>query len=226
MTATIVNPVPTMADVAAVLAGLGGVPPERIWMTPTPGTATEADVIRVVESADKRLVELVDGTLVEKTVGQRESRLAVRLAGLLDQFCQLHDIGWVSGPDGMARMSEGNVREPDVSVFPWSMYPDGIMPREKVASVAPQLAVEILSESNTVAEIAKKLREYFASGTTLAWVIDPEKCIAKVYTAATTFTTLEVTGVLDGGEVVPGFRCPLAALFAAGEQRSARKKAP
>ena len=52
MTATM-PPVPTMADVAAVLAGLGGVPLERIWMTPTPGTATEADVIRIVESADK-----------------------------------------------------------------------------------------------------------------------------------------------------------------------------
>ena len=225
MTATM-PPVPTMADVAAVLAGLGGVPLERIWMTPTPGTATEADVLRIVESADKRLVELVDGTLVEKTVGQQESRLAIRLGGLLDLFCQQHDLGWVSGPDGMARMKGGNVREPDVSVFPWSMYPGGEMPDEKVASVAPQLAVEILSESNTVAEIAKKLREYFASGTTLAWVIDPDKRNAKVYTSATKFTALDDAGTLDGGEVVPGFQCSLVALFAAGEQRSARRKAP
>ena len=225
MTATM-PPVPTMADVAAILAGLGGVPPERIWMTPTPGTATEADVIRIVESADKRLVELVDGTLVEKAMGQRESRIAGELIYLLISYMKQHDIGWVSCPDGMARMRGGNVREPDVSVFPWSMYPDGVMPREKVASVAPQLAVEVLSESNTVAEIAKKLREYFASGTTLAWVIDPEKCVAKVYTSAATFTTLDEVGILDGGEVVPGFRCPLADLYAAGEQRSARKKAP
>ncbi len=225
MTATM-PPVPTMADVAAILAGLGGVPPERIWMTPTPGTATEADVIRIVESADKRLVELVDGTLVEKLVGQQVSRLAVRLGGLLDVFCQHNDIGWVSGPDGMARMRSGNVREPDVSVFPWAMFPDGVMPDEKVASVAPRLAVEILSESNTVAEIIKKLREFFASGTTLAWVIDPEKRVARVHTAAATFITLDAAGTLDGGEVVPGFQCPLAELFAAGEQRSARKKAP
>ncbi len=226
MTATIVNPVPTMADVAAILAGLGGVPPERIWMTPTPGTATEADVIRIVESADKRLVELVDGTLVEKAVGQEESRITIRLGGKFDVYCEDNDFGWVSGPDGMTRMKGGNVRGPDLSVFPFSMFPDGEMPDELVASVAPMLAIEVLSKSNTVAEIAKKLVELFASGTTLAWVIDPKKRSAKVYTAATKFTTLDATGVLDGGEVVPGFRCPLADLFAVGKHRSARKKAP
>jgi Uma2 family endonuclease len=100
------------------------------------------------------------------------------------------------------------------------------MPREKVASVAPQLAVEILSESNTVAEIAKKLREYFASGTTLAWVIDLENRIARVHTMATNFTALDATDTLDGGEILPGFRCPLGNLFEEASRRSARKKAP
>ena len=225
MTATM-PPVPTMADVAAILAGLGGVPPERIWMTPTPGTATEADVIRVVESADKRLVELVDGTLVEKAVGQEESRITIRLGGKLDVYCEDNDFGWVTGPDAMARMRGGNIREPDLSVFPFSMFPDGEMPDDLVASVAPMLAIEVLCKSNTVAEIAKKLAELFASGTTLAWVIDPKRRNAKVYTAATKFTTLNEAGVLDGAEVVPGFRCPLADLFAVGKHRSARKKAP
>ena len=222
MTATLLEPVATLAD---LVAGLGGVPLDRIWLSPRPGTATEADVIRIVESLNNRLVELVDGTLVEKAVGQRESRIAVELIYLLIGYMKVHDIGWVSGPDGMARMRGGNVREPDVSVFPFSMFPDEVMPREKVASVAPALAVEVLSESNTVAEIAKKLAEFFASGTTLAWVIDPEKRTAKVHTDAATFTTLDDTGVLDGGEVAPGFRCTLAELFAAGEHRSARRKA-
>ena len=225
MTATM-TPVPTMADVAAIVAGLGGVPPERIWMTPTPGTATEADVIRIVESADKRLVELVDGTLVEKAVGQEESRITVRLGGKLDVYCEDNDFGWVTGPDAMARMKGGNIREPDLSVFPFSMFPDGEMPDQVVASVAPMLAIEVLSESNTVAEIAKKLVELFASGTTLAWVIDPKKRTAKVYAAATKFTTLNEAGVLDGAGVVPGFLCPLADLFAVGKHRSPRKKAP
>ena len=225
MTATLSQHVPTLADVATVVAGLG-VPPERIWMTPTPGTATEADVVRVVESADKRLVELVDGTLVEKAVGQQESRIGLRLGRYLDAYCDEHDLGWVSGADGLTRMKGGNVREPDVSVFPWSQFPDGVMPDEKVASVSPRLAVEVLSESNTAAEIDKKLKEFFASGTTLAWVIDPDSRTAKVYTAADEFTTLDDAGTLDGADVVPGFTCSLADLFAAGERRSARPRTP
>ncbi len=223
MTATLSEPVVTLAD---LVAGLGDVPLERIWMTPRPGTATEADVVRIVESADKRLVELVDGTLVEKLVGQRESRVTGELIYHLIGYTKRHDIGWVSIPDGMTRMSGGNVRLPDAAFYPFSMFPNDTAPDEKVASVSPALAVEVLSESNTVAEIAKKLAEFFASGTTLAWVIDPDKRTAKVHTSASDFTTLDATGTLDGAEVLPGFRCALADLFAAGEHRSARKKAP
>ena len=224
MTATHSEPIATAAD---LVAGLGGVPLERIWLSPRPGTATEADVVRIVESADKRLVELVDGTLVEKLVGQRESRVTGELIYHLIGYTKRHDIGWVSIPDGMTRMSGGNVRLPDAAFYPFSMFPNDTAPNEKVASVSPALAVEVLSESNTVAEIAKKLAEFFASGTTLAWVIDPDRRTAKVYTSATKFTTLDETGVLDGEGILPGFLCPLADLFAAGDHLSAtRKKAP
>jgi len=56
---------------------LGGIPLERIWFHPAPGTATEKDVIEA-EERENRLCELVDGTLVEKAMGFEESRLAVR----------------------------------------------------------------------------------------------------------------------------------------------------
>ena len=224
MTATMTAPFATFAD---VIAGLGDVPLWRVAAWPAPGTATEADVIRHVEAVDRWLVELVDGTLVEKGMGWKRARLAIWLGGRLDRYCEEHDIGWVTAPDTMARMQGGNVRIPDVSVFPFTMFPDGTIPDEKVASVSPQLAVEILSDSNTLAEIAKKLREYFASGTTLAWVIDPEKRAAKVYTSATKFTTLDDAGALDGQGILPGFLCPLTDLFAAGDHLSpTRKKAP
>src|SRR5258708_1767086 len=60
------------------LRALGGVPMERIIMDPWPGTATEADLLRFVER-DKRLCELIDGTLVEKPVGWAEAIIAVNL---------------------------------------------------------------------------------------------------------------------------------------------------
>ena len=67
------------ANAAQWLHELGDVPLERIVMDPWPGTATEQDLLVFVER-DKRFVELIDGTLVEKPVGWLESQIALRLA--------------------------------------------------------------------------------------------------------------------------------------------------
>ncbi len=212
------SPVETATNAAEWHASLGGVPLGRILMAPPPGRATEADALR------GNCVELVNGTLVEKAMGQQESWLAMELVYLLIGFLRDHDLGKVSGPDAGARMLSENVRMPDVSFFAWSQFPSSVIPLEKVASIAPRLAVEVLSESNTRAEIAMKLGEFFASGTTLAWVIDPRKRTARVHTAAETFTELTETDALDGGDVVPGFRVVLADLFAAADRRSPRSQ--
>jgi Uma2 family endonuclease len=216
MPATIGTPPPaeTAATAADWLASLGGVPLERVRMRPLPGTATEADALR------HNCVELVNGTLVEKAMGQKESRLAMQLVYLLIGYLQTHDLGWVSGPDAAARMTDENVRLPDVSFFRWDQFPGSVMPDEKVAGVSPRLAVEVLSESNTSAEIAMKLAEFFASGTALAWVIDPRKRTAHAHTAPEAFTELTDADTLEGGPVLPGFRVTLADLFSAADRRT------
>jgi Uma2 family endonuclease len=80
--------------------------------------------------------------------------------------------------------------------------------------VIPNLVVEVLSESNTRAEIAGKLKEYFFAGVQLVWVIDPRARTAATYTAPDEKTDISAAGTLDGGKVLPGFVLPLAALFA------------
>src|SRR5579872_2952148 len=82
--------VPTLAD---LLHELGDVPPERVLWEPRPGTATVADVIRFVDGDDKRLVELVDGTLVEKPMGYYEGRVGGVIFRYLDEFLEEHDLG-------------------------------------------------------------------------------------------------------------------------------------
>ena len=76
---------PTMAD---VLEQLGGVPAERVLARPAPGSATEQDVIRLRDK-ERRLCELVDGVLVEKTVAWYESHIAAVLIHVLapNGFC-------------------------------------------------------------------------------------------------------------------------------------------
>ncbi len=63
----------------------GAMPLSRIRFSPSPGTATEADVIEI-HDRENRPCELVDGVLVEKTVGTYESYLAVRIVRLIGNF--------------------------------------------------------------------------------------------------------------------------------------------
>src|SRR5487761_519570 len=79
-----------LETVADLLERLGDIPPHRVRMKPYPGTATEKDVIAAEAALDKRLCELVDGTLVEKPMGQYESRLAAVLIHLLETFLDKH----------------------------------------------------------------------------------------------------------------------------------------
>ena len=80
--------------------------------------------------------------------------------------------------------------------------------------------MEILSRSNTAAEMAAKRQDYFAAGVRLVWEIEPELRSARVYTDPDTFTTVPETGTLDGGAVLPGFSLPLADLFARLERKT------
>ena len=83
-----------------------------------------------------------------------------------------------------------------------------------MAEFAPELAVEVLSLSNTKAEIARKRREYFAAGVRLVWEVDLRTRTFTVFIAAEEATVLDASMILLGGDVLPGFALPLAALFA------------
>src|SRR5262249_42727984 len=151
----------TLAEVLDRIAALGGVPPWRIRMTPTPGEATEADVIAVRRMPERHICELVDGTLVEKPMSPAESLLAVEIARKIKNHMEEEDLGVVLGEAGILRLEKGLVRIPDVSFLPWANVPaEEIDLAEPIATLVPDLAVEVISKSNTPAEIDRKLKEY------------------------------------------------------------------
>src|SRR5271155_3561497 len=100
---------PNIKALADLRKRLGGIPLDRIWFHPAPGTATEKDVIEA-EARENRLCELVDGTLVEKAVGFEQGRLAMRLGHLVSTFLDENDLGVCVGADGMMRIAPGLVR--------------------------------------------------------------------------------------------------------------------
>lgn len=200
----------TAADLVELF---GPMPLQRIRFEPPPGTATEQDVFDI-HNRENRLFELVEGVLVEKTMGIQESYLAVLIARLIGNFVETADLGIVLGADGMARLAPGLVRIPDVSFVPWSRLPGKSVPNQPVLTLAPALAVEVLSPSNTAKEMERKLRDYFEAGVELVWFVDPRTRTAQVFLGPDRSTELNADGSLDGGNVVPGFSLPLRELFA------------
>ena len=191
----------------------GPIPLNRVLHDPPPGSATEEDVVRLHDHQD-RLCELVDGVLLEKTVGAYESYLAVTIARFLGNFVDKHKLGIVLGADGMMRLIPGLVRIPDVSFITFDLLPGGKVPRTAFAELAPDLAVEVISKSNTKKEMANKLREYFDSGVRLVWYVYPQRRELHVHKDVHKSEVLTEFQTLDGNDVLPGFELDLENLFA------------
>jgi len=201
---------PPVRTVADLLHRLGDIPANRVRCNPVPGTATVEDLVR----EENRGCELVDETLVEKAMGVRESLLAFHLGGLLMPLVREQNLGIITGPDGSYEVLLGLVRLSDVAFVSWDRLPGRRVPDEPIPNVVPDLAVEVLSVSNTIGEMLRKRGEYFRAGVRLVWEIDPRARTVRVYTSEAAFTDLTAADTLDGGAVLPGFTLPLAQLFA------------
>jgi Uma2 family endonuclease len=204
---------PRFVNMAEVLEQLGDISPVRVRLHPAPGTATEKDLLQLRKQT-KLLYELVEGTLVEKVMGSLESSLGCDLIRLLGNFLDQNPLGFLLGPDGAVRLLPDLVLIPDISFISWEQLPRRERPREPISSLAPALAVEILSPSNTKKEMERKVRQYFLGGVQMVWFVDGDARTVQVFTVPDQVVTLSEDQTLDGGAVLPGFSLPLRRLFA------------
>jgi Uma2 family endonuclease len=174
--------------------------------TTTRRTATEEDLLAMPKDGQK--YELVDGEIRVSPAGDRHSAVGLHLATLLFTFVREHRLGHVLGADAGFRLPSKNVRSPDVSFVATGRFPDD-RPPDDFGNVAPDLAVEILSPHDRPRHVLDKVGEYLEAGVRLIWVIDPRKRRAVVYRSLSEVTELGRDGVLDGEDVLPGFRCTL-----------------
>lgn len=196
-----------------LIVSLGGISPKRLRYSPAPGTATVRDLARLLDSSD-RLYELVNGTLVEKIVGAAESFVTGKVLTRIKNWNrESGNLGMALGADGPMKLMKKLVRLPDVSFTNWDRVPGRRVPSEPVPNLAPDLAVEVLSEGNTREEMQRKLKEYFLSEVQLVWYIDPRTRRVQVYTSPDDVTELGEKDTLYGGDVLPGFSVPVAQLF-------------
>ena len=211
---------PRRIDTAAKLVDHLGVPPERIRIIPQPGSATVNDALEYQRETGK-LCEVVDGILVEKAIGYYESRLAVVLIGMLERFLSENgDPGFLLGEAGMVWVEPYQMRMADVAYISWVHFPNRMLPAGAVLDLTPDWAVEILSPSNTDAEMLRKRREYFNGGAKLVWQVDPATRTVEVYTAIDICTGHGEDDALIGAPVLPGFSISIKRWFERAGQRA------
>lgn len=203
---------PSFATSLDLAERFGDIPLSRIRFTPPPGEATDEDVLSI-NDREGRLFELVDGTLIEKAMGSYESLIAGMLLTELNLYLRTHRIGIALPPDGMLRLRVKLIRIPDVSFIAREQLQKGKFPRHGVATAAPTIAVEVISESNTKREMEGKLDEYFHYGAKEVWYLYPDSKTLLRYTARHEFQTLTEQDTLST-PVLPEFTCLLAPLFA------------
>ncbi len=164
---------------------------------------------------DEQKHELQAGWLVSEPLpGTRHGRVAARIVALLDHHVRPRRLGVILGNDTgfiLAR-SPDTVRGPDVSFVSRSRY-EALTDPEKAFPGAPDLAVEVLSPTNTQASMHGKVADYLAAGTRCVWVVDPEEETIAVYRSLLSPQTLSPGETLEVEDILPGFRVDVAVVF-------------
>lgn len=158
--------------------------------------------------------ELARGRLVPVTpAGDRHGQAAVILGGELRAFVRERGLGRVRAETGFFLFrNPDTIRGPDVS-FVAAGKAAGDRAGEGFIPGAPDLAIEIVSPSNTRSQIAEKVSEYLAAGSRLVWVVDTDRRVTYVHRPCVAARTVDANGRLEGEDVVPGFSYSLRALF-------------
>ncbi len=141
-----------------------------------------------------------------------ESNVIHSLAG----HCKGPDLGWVLGSSAGYRCfswKPKQVRRPDVSFLARHRLPSPEQWSEGYISIPPDLAVEITSPTDEVYDLEEKVEEYLRAGVRLIWVIHPEIRVIQIFRADGSTARIRSGDELSGEDVVPGFRCPVDALF-------------
>jgi Uma2 family endonuclease len=166
-------------------------------------------------SAGPARYELIEGELIEMSpTGFEHSDLALDLGARVWSYLRSNPIGRASGADGGYRLQ----RDPDIVLAPDISFvqAERLPPRhqrKKYLELAPDLAVEVVSPSDSAEAVTRKVLIYLKHGTKLVWVVEPDQRVVTIYRQDRTAKILTTDDILDGEEVLPGFTLPVAELF-------------
>lgn len=153
--------------------------------------------------------EIVRGELRKKMPsGILHALIAGRIAGLLSGFIRQRRLGEIltAEPGFKLSLTPETLRVPDVSFMRMDKFLQ-IKNLDKFYSGAPNLAVEVISPSETFQDVQEKIEDYLASGVEMIWIVRPKQTTITVYRPQHELTVLRIGDSLDGADVIPGFTC-------------------
>jgi Uma2 family endonuclease len=153
-----------------------------------------------------KVVELLRGRLiVHEPPGTYHGAIAAKLAYYLGDFAQRHSSGTVFAQDTGFKVGSNpdTVRAPDVAYVRRERTEQ--IQRRGYAALAPDLLAEVLSPDDRPGEVLEKAANWLAAGTRIVWVIDPERCEARVYRQDGSLAIVGNDDALEGEDVLPGF---------------------
>jgi len=178
--------------------------------TPTPEATriyTAEDMYHVPRDGHK--YELIQGELIVSPAGMQHENIAAKLILELGIYLRSNHLGEFFTSSVGYNLPSGDVLSPDVSYVRLEQLPGGESP-VGFGQFAPDLAVEIVSPSDSLTLVEEKVELYLSNGTKLVWIINPKLRRATVYRPDGTASVIRADGAFDGEAVLPGFRCALA----------------
>lgn len=158
-------------------------------------------------------VQTLEGEQLKKRASSLHSVIIMRLGRRLAAYVEDHNLGHVLESSATYNFQDGlPKRQPDLSFIPLDKMP---MPLDDELTIAPDLAVEVVSKSDTDYEIEKKIQQYQQAGVKMVWVIHLVSQTVGIYRLATGLLpqTIGIAAELDSENVIPGFKLPVSLLF-------------
>ena len=167
-------------------------------------------------AAQGKRTELVRGDLVVMApAGGRHGHIAHRLSLFIGNHVLEQNLGQVFAAETgfLLRRNPDTVRAPDIAFVAAGRLSDGELP-PGFLELAPDLAVEVVSPSDSSAAVRDKVRDWLGAGTPLVWVVYPDSRSVTVHRQGGQPQQLSETDSLSGAPALPDFAVPVRDLFA------------
>lgn len=163
------------------------------------------------QADDETRLELIDGVIYRMTpTGGEHGEVVTEFTLFIGGHVKANKLGRVTAAETGYRLAPKTVVAPDIGFIAAARAPARLP--KKYIPLAPDLAVEVVSPSDTYSRVMKKVNLFLQFGTRTVWVVDPDEKTVAVHTAAGV-RTLTVNDILDGGDVLPGFKLPVKDIF-------------